>query len=406
MLGVSALAGGALLFTVPGVASVAGGTEASISTSQAQSTVQVIATGLNQPRKIAIESNGDLVVSEAGLNTVPTGCTKGSEPACVSSSGAIAEVTPSGKVTTLVSNLPSVSNGKGNGPGASGPSGVAVVDGKLQFLVQDENLNPKTGAESYGAAGAWLGSLLDVPLSGGSPTLEANLGEYEGAHNPDHGEGAAASQEAAIDSDPYAIVSYDGGLAIADAAGDDVLLYKGGKLSTLAVLPLIPEIIPAGAEGTNQPPKATPLQAQPVPTSLAVGPDGDLYIGELGGANDKGVAGVYRLAGSKLTKYAGGFSMIGDIAFDPQGRLLVLEMDQAGLLDPASAKGGLPTPGAIIRINKDGTQTMIASTGLEYPGGLVVTKNGTIYATNISIIQGKDDPYYPKFSGEIVRIAE
>ena len=94
LLGVSSLAGGVLLFSLPGVALAARGPESSIATNQAHSTVQVIATGLNQPRKIVIAPNGDLLVSQAGLNTVPTGCTKGTEPACVSSSGAIAEVTP------------------------------------------------------------------------------------------------------------------------------------------------------------------------------------------------------------------------------------------------------------------------------------------------------------------------
>jgi sugar lactone lactonase YvrE len=400
LFGISVLGGSAMFFGAPSAAFAAGTSRST------QSTVQIVATGLNQPRKIAIAPNGDLLVTEAGSNVVPTGCVKGTEPQCVSTTGGIAEVTPAGKVSELVSNLPSVSNGKGNGPGATGPSGIAVVSGKIQLLIQNENLNPKTGAESYGSAGAWLGNLLDVPLGGGSPTTEANLGTYEGAHNPDHGEGAATFQEPVIDSDPYAVAAYDGGLAIADAAGDDVLLYKGGKLSTLAVLPVVSEHVPANALGKGQPPKATVLGAQPVPTSLAVGPDGDLYIGELGGGADKGVASVYRLAGAKLTKYAGGFSMIGDIAFDPQGRLLVLEMDQAGLTDTASQSGGLPTPGAIIRINKDGTQTTIASTGLEYPAGLAVTKNGTIYVTNASVVQGKNDPYYAKFSGELVRVTE
>lgn len=98
--------------------------------------------------------------------------------------------------------------------------------------------------------------------------------------------------------------------------------------------------------------------------------------------------------------------MITDVAFDPQGRLLVLEVDQAGLADPASQSGGLPTPGAIIRINKDGTRTTIASTGLEYPAGFAVTKSGTIYVTNASVVQGKNDPYEAKFSGEVVRVTE
>jgi hypothetical protein len=400
------IAAGTAAMLIPGSAYASAHAQAT-STASASSAgrVQVVATGLNQPRRIFVEPNGDLLVSEAGLNTVPAGCVKGSEPACVSSSGAIAQVTPAGKVTTVISGLPSINNGKTNGPGSAGPSGVTLTAGKIQLLVQNENLNQKTGAETYGSGGVQLGDLLSAAASGGSVTVEANLGVYEGKNNPDKGAGAATFQEQPIDSDPYAVVAYDGGLAIADAAGNDVLLYKDGKLTTLAVLPLVPESIPAGTFGKNQPPKTSVLGAQPVPDSLAVGPDGALYIGELGGGLDVKVCSIYRLSGSQLTKYATGFTMVGDIAFDPSGHLLVLEMDQAGLNDPAAQKG-LPTPGAVIRINADGTHTTLATTGLEFPAGMAVTKSGTIYITNASVVQGKNDPYFAKFSGEIVKITE
>jgi hypothetical protein len=151
---------------------------------------------------------------------------------------------------------------------------VAYVDGQLQFLVQDQNLNQKTGAETYGPGGQWLGTLLSAPAGGGHPTPEANLGLYEGAHNPDHGAGAKLFGEQPIDSDPYAVVNWNAGLAIADAAGNDVQFYSNGTLSTLAVLPLIPETIPANSMGKGEPPHTIVAGAQPVPDSLAVGPNG------------------------------------------------------------------------------------------------------------------------------------
>src|ERR1700728_3054990 len=72
--------------------------------------VSVVASGLNQPRKITIGPNGNLFVTEAGLNTTPTGCVDGTQVACANPSGAVAEVTPGGGVSTLVSGLPSVNN--------------------------------------------------------------------------------------------------------------------------------------------------------------------------------------------------------------------------------------------------------------------------------------------------------
>jgi hypothetical protein len=355
--------------------------------------VQVVATGLNQPRKLVIGPDGNLLVTEAGLNDVPAGCTDGTQTACANPSGAIARVTSSGQVSTVVSNLPSVNSGPGS-PGAGGPSGITIANGQIQFLTQNQNLDQMTGAQTYGPAGALLGSLLSAPLAGGNPTQQIYLGTYEAQNNPDHGAGGPPGGEQPIDSDPYGITQYNGGLAIADAAANDVLLFKNGTLSLLAVLPPVTET-------------GVPFQAQAVPTSLAVGPDGALYIGELGGApNNVGAANVYRYANGQLTVYQSGFTMIGDIAFDQAGRLLVLEMDQAGFADPMP--GGLPTPGALIRVNADGSRTVLASTGLEYPAGIAVAADGSIYATNWSVIQGSNDPNLPPgvpIGGEIVRIA-
>jgi len=100
--------------------------------------VSVVAAGLNQPRKISFGPNGNLYVTEAGLNAPPSGCLTGTETACANPSGAIAEVTPSGAVSTVVSGLPSVNNGPTNGPGAAGPSGITIVNGTIQFLIQND----------------------------------------------------------------------------------------------------------------------------------------------------------------------------------------------------------------------------------------------------------------------------
>jgi hypothetical protein len=392
-----------------------GGENAHVATPNAlPASVQVVATGLNQPRKVVIGPDGDLLVTEAGLNTVPAGCTTGTQAACANPSGAIARITPSGQVTTPVSGLPSINNGPTGGPGAAGPSGISVVNGQIQFLTQNSGIDATTGDQPFGPGGALLGSLLSAPLAGGTPTQETYLGTYEAQNNPDNGEGTvfppdlSCLDEPPIDSDPYGVTPYDGGLAIADAAANDVLLYKNGTVSTLAVLPLVSETVPANTCGAGLPLTATPAMVQPVPTSLAVGPDGALYIGELGGApNNVGAASVYRYASGQLTQYQSGFTMIGDIAFDQAGRLLVLEMDQAGFAD--TDPGGVPTPGALIRVNVDGSRTVLASTGLEFPAGIAVAKDGSIYATNWSVLQGSGDPNLPpdvNVGGELVRITD
>ena len=351
----------------------------------------MVATGLNQPRKLSFGPHGDLYVAEAGDNTVPASCTDGTEESCQTSTGGVARVSPSGTVTQVLSGLPSVSGGFGS-PGASGPADVQVVDGQLQVVIQNTGINSHTGAETYGPGGALLGDLITVPVTGGTPTVEAQFGPFEAANNPDHGAGAGGPFNPIIDSDPYAVVAYHGGWAVADAAANDVLwVSPTGVISVLAVLPLLNE---------------NGVQAEAVPTSLAVGPDGALYIGQLGGGagSDVGDTNIYRLVpGAPLEVYASGFTMVGDIAFDQAGRLLVLEVDQNGLDDPSP----FPAPGALIRVNADGSRTTLASTGLEFPLGIAVAADGSIYVSNLGVVQGSGDPDLPPgFSGEIVRVAD
>ena len=390
-VGLTAGAASLSLLLVPGNGVAAASTPSGVGSAALPASPQVVATGLNQPRKVTIGPNGDLFVTEAGLTLPhPVGCTDGTQAVCANPSGAIAEVTPTGTVTTVVSNLPSVNQGSAppHGPGVSGPSGITIERNHIQYLIQNQNIDPTTGNETYGPAGTLLGDLLQSPVVAGgappAPQVEAQFGPYEAKNNPDKGAGATGG-EPPIDSDPYGVVAYQGGLAIADAAGNDVLFFKNGTISTLAVLPLV-------AENGGQ--------AQAVPTSLAVGPDGHLYIGELGGVesgNDVGVANIYKLVNGKLVTVASGLTTVVDIAFDQAGRLLALEYDQNGLFDMTHA------PGALIRINRDGTRTTLASNGLAAPGGLAVAKDGSVYVTDFSISDGTN---VPGTGGELVRVSD
>ena len=99
---------------------------------------------------------------------------------------------------------------------------------------------------------------------------------------------------------------------------------------------------------------------------------------------------------------ATGLTTMSDIAFDHQGRLLALEIDQAGLDDPALASGGLPTPGAIIRVGWNGQETTVASTGLEFPTGLAVGPGNVVYVSNFGVVSATGGP--GGVSGEVVSV--
>jgi hypothetical protein len=122
-------------------------------------------------------------------------------------------------------------------------------------------------------------------------------------------------------------------------------------------------------------PTMTSIAVQSVPSSVAVGPDGALYVGELTGVPFKpGAARVWRVVpGKRPTVYATGFTNISDLVFDGRD-LLVLEISTRGLLAGRS-------PGALIRVTPAGKRRMLASKGLLYPTGIAVG-HGTIYISN------------------------
>lgn len=110
-------------------------------------------------------------------------------------------------------------------------------------------------------------------VSPNGPTDIADLLAFERAENPD-------DQPAGMDaeSNPYDVVTYRGGFIVADAGGNSLLTVRpNGDVSLLTALPLITTGACATAE--NQ---GGLLGCDPVPTGLAFGPDGYLYVSGLG----------------------------------------------------------------------------------------------------------------------------
>jgi len=159
--------------------------------------VQVIATGLNQPKKLTVAPDGSLLVALSG-DGAPTGtCIRsGEEQRCLNKSGAIDRITPGGRVSTALGGLPSIF-------GSTGPAEARYHDGALEVLFQDE-LEPTTHEQPFGPEGALLGDLVRFPHAG-APTIEAAFGPFEAQNNPDNGAGTAVELggEEPIDSDPF-----------------------------------------------------------------------------------------------------------------------------------------------------------------------------------------------------------
>ena len=204
----------------------------------------------------------------------------------------------------------------------------------------------------------------------------ANLFAFENAHNPD-GLG--------IDSNPYDVEPLGGRAAlVVDAAGNDLLRVDNrGRVDVLAVFPKgdpVPVPFPPGA-----------LAPESVPTSVAIGPDGHYYVGELTGfPAAPGISSIWRVApGASWADcpsddcqkaFDGGFTSIIDLAFGPDGQLYVAELDESTWL--AFTPGGpAPTGGTINRCDLGAGSCSVVADGIFFLTAITFGTDGTLWAT-------------------------
>ncbi len=175
----------------------------------------------------------------------------------------------------------------------------------------------------------------------------ANLGLYEKQQNPDEG---------AIDSNPFDLQAIAGGrVLVTDAGGNDLLVVnRKGKVDWIATLPNqdvstqdIKDLVgcPSPSDPDNQQICDLPdtMPAEPVATSVAVGPDGAYYVTELKGFPapqqrsrvwriEPDIRNVHcrgSITTNGCTVAARNLTSIVDINFDSTGNAYVVELDEA-----------------------------------------------------------------------------
>lgn len=332
---------------------------------------QVVASGLDNPRGLTVGPGGDLFVAEAGKGgsgaCIVSG--DGSAPQCLGASGAITRVSPtSGAKSAYAAGLASLAAQSGDTPqqDSTGPQDISF-HGKVGYFTVGLGAAP-ADRDRLGSAGATLGGVFRVDEDGHVSQI-ADLAAFEAASDPDKAQPGSEG----VNSNPYSVDATGQSLLVTDAGGNDVLrVTKNGSVRTVTVLPFFQALAPPFL---GLPPGAQ-IPVQPVPTGIIRGSHGDDILGQLTGFPfPVGEARVFRVRGHQISTEAAGFTNVVDVAKGRDGALFVLQIDTTGLAGP-------PSPGKLIRIDRDGTQTELAAGKLSEPTGVTVAKTGDVYVTN------------------------
>jgi hypothetical protein len=169
----------------------------------------------------------------------------------------------------------------------------------------------------------------------GNATQVADLFDFEARVDPDR---------QGPDSNPFDVEDHGNGEAlVADAGGNSLLrVNRHGGIRLVAVLPneLVSSANATAILGVPFPPF---MEAQPVATSIAIGPDGAYYVGELKGFPAPiGESRVWRIERGAsrapcirmiLCSVAlDGLTSVVDLQFGPDGRLYVTQIDDRSWL--------------------------------------------------------------------------
>jgi hypothetical protein len=280
------------------------------------------------------------------------------------------------------------------------PSVKASIPGASDVSVaKDGDLWVTTGAgespEADTGQGLWR-------VSHGRAKKVVNLFEFEADNNP-HPEGVP-------DSNPFDVqaLKHDSALVV-DAGGNDLLrVDKKGRVKVLATFPTrlastanikalagCPDAPPDFAFACGLPDQ---IPAQATPTSVAIGPDGYYYVGELRGfpapTNESSIWRVAPWANAaecgvspQCTKvFDGGFTSIIDLAFGKDGKLYVAELDEASWAAVEITQ--TPTGGTINACRVRSGTCREVETDIPVLTSITFAKHGSLWATRNALTPG------------------
>ncbi|GAB1543183.1 hypothetical protein NUACC21_58570 [Scytonema sp. NUACC21] len=342
----------------------------------------VIADGLDNPRGLSFGPDGSLYITEAGTGgngaCIPSPSVQ-LAPLCMGNSGAITRI-KDGKQERILTGFYSLGY-QPTGSEASGIQDIKFDSEGNAYLIYGFAGDP--GRRNSLLNAPEMGQFHKIDLNTGLLTSIADLANFELNYNPDRGD---------LISNPYS-VTIKGNLAYIAEAGANIVFTVGLDGTNLTPIPFPRQTV----ENADFPP-SIPLSEQPdelvlqsVPTAIAIGPDGAVYVSELTGyPYQEGVARIFRLGDdNKPVVYADGFTQLIDLDFDTAGNLYALQYN-----NESPWKGS--TEGSLIQLAPDGTRTTLWSgNGIESAGAFTIGPDGAFYITT-----GADLPA----TGKVVRL--
>ncbi len=290
----------------------------------------VLVSGLNNPRGLSYGEDGTLYIAEAGTGGSQTAVGPFGNRVAVGGTGQITAVAPDGRVTVLVHGLPSMDSGD-----ILGTQAVAVVGDRL-WIVQGEGPVSLPFAQS----------LIGLDLATRRVVVFVDLYTPEAAQNPDGD--IIASQPTDLAFSP------DGAIYVANAGCNCVMRWSAGEGVSIAL--------------------SWDIEDNPVPTSVALGPDGDLYVGFLTGFPfpEEG-SRIERWRGGELVRTYAGLTAVVGLLVDDEGTIYAVEHGRFGDV------GWDAGTGRVVRVDENGLTPLLE--GLDRPYGIAKAPDGRLAVT-------------------------
>jgi hypothetical protein len=313
---------------------------------------KLILGDLQSPRGLAFDAAGNLIVAIAGNGgtdfqvEIPSP-EQGAPVMKIGGglTGQVLSIAPDGKATPWISGLPSYAT-------ETETTGIyrAIPQGDALWLVFN-------GAGSANVGAYWMDSVVELDAKTLAVKTVINLNNIEATLDPD---------KAGYDTNVADIAwGADGTLYIVDAGGNDLLSWTA-------------------ADGLKV---VHAWMDNPVPTSIEIAANGDMYIGFLGAGVAPGAGKIERWSGGKLAETYGGLTAVTDLLLDGDKLYavqLLLFSDQG------------PGAGNVVMVDASGAKPV--AEGLLAPFAIAKGPDGSLYVSFGTIA------FAPGMTGGVVKL--